>query len=150
MDQFNESFQCQACKICFENSNQLLLHVKYHTSIRSFKCMLCDQFHQRYSPYDRLRQNNRYVGCVHRNNVDFNHINKKQSCQRVTEQASCQKVTRVKMSSGPKEYAEEIDIDDWIDNLDLEDMTLEQLRATKEMLGSMLAEAEDFDIESLV
>ena len=55
-------------------------------------------------------------------------------------------MTRVKVSSGPKEYAEEIDIDD----LDLENMTLEQLRATKEMLGSMLAEAEDFDIESLV
>ena len=145
-----DQFKCQACKSCFENSSQLALHIKYHVSFRSFKCMLCDQFHRRCSPYDRLRQNNRYVGCVHRNNVDFNHINKKQSCQRMTEQTSCQKVTRVNVSSGPKEYAEEIDIDDWINDLDLENMTLEQLRATKEMLGSMLAEAEDFDIESLV
>ena len=48
------------------------------------------------------------------------------------------------MSSGPKEYAQEIDIDD----LDLENMTLEQLRATKEMLGRMLAEAEDYDVQN--
>ena len=45
-----------------------------------------------------------------------------------------------------KEYVEKCTIK----NLNLENMTLEQLRATKEMLGSMLAEAEDFDIESLV
>ena len=66
----------------------------------------------------------------------------------MTEQASCQKVTRVKVSSGPKEYAEEIDIDDWINDLNTEDMTLEQLRATKEMLQSMLDEAENFDVKN--
>ena len=130
-----DQFKCQACKSCFENSSQLALHIKYHVSFRSFKCMLCDNFHQRCSPYDRLRQNNRYVGCVHKNNVDFNQVNKKQSCQRVTEQTSCQKVT-------------EIDIDDWINNLNTEDMTLEQLRATKEMLQGMLDEAKNFDVKN--
>ena len=129
MDQFNQSFQCQACKVCFENSSQLLLHVKYHVSFRSFKCMLCDQFHRRYSPYDRLRQNNRYVGCVHRNNVDFNHRNNEQSCQ---------KVTRV------RQYAQEISIED----LDLENMNLSELRAIKEMLGEMLAQAEDYEMQN--
>ena len=66
----------------------------------------------------------------------------------MTEQTSCQKVTRVNVSSGPKEYAEEIDIDDWINDLNTEDMTLEQLRATKEMLQSMLDEAENFDVKN--
>ena len=63
----------------------------------------------------------------------------------MTKQTSCQKVTR---SSGPKEYAEEIDIDEWINDLNTEDMTLEQLRATKEMLQSMLDQAENFDVKN--
>ena len=142
-----DQFKCPACKSYFENSSQLALHVKYHVSFRNFKCMFCDNFHRRHSPYDRLRQNNRYVGCVHKNNVDFNFVTKRQSCQRVTEQTSCKKVTK---SSGPKEYAEEIDLDEWINDLNTEEMTLEQLRDIKEMLQSMLDHAENFDIDKFL
>ena len=142
-----DQFKCQACKSCFENSSQLALHVKFHVSFRNFKCVFCDNFHRRHSPYDRLRQNNRYVGCAHKNNVDFNFVTKRHSCQRVTEQTSCKKVTK---SSGPKEYAEEIDLDEWINDLNTEEMTLEQLRDIKEMLQSMLDHAENFDIDKFL
>ena len=121
MDQIKESFQCQSCKIIFENSQQLLLHVQYHTSYRSFRCILCSQIHRRYRPYDRVRHNNRYVNCNHRNNEQL-----------------CHKVTRV------KEYAEEITIED----LDIENMSIRELRAIREMLGEMLAQAEDYEMQN--
>ena len=111
-----DQFKCQACKSCFENSSQLALHIKYHVSFRSFKCMLCDNFHQRCSPYDRLRQNNRYVGCVHKNNVDFNQVNKKQSYHKVTQ-----------------EYAEECTVED----LDLDNLSSKEVKVLKEMIAQL-------------
>ena len=110
MDQIKESFQCQSCKIIFENSQQLLLHVQYHTSYRSFRCILCSQIHRRYRPYDRVLHNNRYVNCNHRNNEQL-----------------CHKVTHV------KEYAEECTVED----LDIENMSIESLQVIREMLAQL-------------
>ena len=140
-----DHFKCPACQSYFENSSNLALHVKFHVSYRHFKCLFCDNFHRRLSPYDRLTQDNRYVGCFYKNHVDFNFVTKRHSCPRVTK--PCKKVTK---SSGPKEYAEEVDLDVWLNELLTEEMTLEEVRDINKMLRSMLEHAENFDIDSFV
>ena len=142
-----DQFKCPACQSYFENSSNLALHVKFHVSYRHFKCLFCDNFHRRLSPYDRLKQNNRYVGCSHKNNVDFNFVTKRHSYQEVTQQTACKKVTN---TSGPKEYAEEVDLDVWLNDLITEEMTLEEVRDINKMLRSMLEHAENFDIDNFV
>ena len=113
MDQIKENFKCQCCQITFENSQQLLLHTSYHTSYRSFRCILCSQIHRRWRPYDRvLHQNsNRYVNCNSRN-----------------EQIMCHKVTHV-----TQEYAEECTVED----LDIDNLSIKEAKVIKEMLAQL-------------
>ena len=79
--------------------------------------------------------------------INLNFVTKRHSYQEVTQQIACKKVTN---TSGPKEYAEEVDLDVWLNDLITEEMTLEEVRDINKMLRSMLEHAENFDIDNFV
>ena len=77
--------------------------------------------------------------------MDFNFVTRRYSGKRVTK--PCKEVTK---SSGPKHYAEEVDLDVWLNELLTEEITLEEVRDINKMLRSMLEHVENFDIDSFV
>ena len=77
--------------------------------------------------------------------MDCNCVTRRHSGKRDTK--PCKKVNK---TSGPKEYAEEVDLDVWLNELLTEEMTLEEVRDINKMLRSMLEHAENFDIDNFV
>ena len=140
-----DHFKCPACQSYFENSSNLAFHLKFHVSYRHFKCLFCDNLHRRLSPYDRLTQDNRYVGCFYKNHMDFNFVTRRYSGKRVTK--PCKEMTK---PSKPEHYAEAVDLDVWLNELLTEEMTLEEVRDINKMLRSMLEHAENFDFDNFV